>query len=62
MAKDIKNTEYVHSCLTLGEEYTYTVRGALGNKKTAYDKAGVSVNVSPAEVKFVRLMIVAGNA
>ena len=56
VAKDIKNTEYVHSGLTLGEEYTYTVRGALGNKKTAYDKAGVSVNVSPAEVKLGKVV------
>lgn len=50
-ARNIKDASYTHTKLTLGDQYTYTVRGVVGNQKTDYNKNGVSAYVVPAAVK-----------
>ena len=50
-ARNIKGISYTHTKLTLGDQYTYTVRGVVGNQKTDYNKNGVSAYVVPAAVK-----------
>ena len=54
-ARNIKDTSYTHTKLTLGDQYTYTVRGVVGNQKTDYNKKGVFAYVVPAAVKLGRV-------
>ena len=50
-ARNVKKTEYTHSKLILGDQYTYTVKGVINGKETSYDRKGVSATVVPETVK-----------
>ena len=54
-ARNVEKTEYIHSKLALGDQYTYTVKGVINGKETSYDRKGVSATVVPETVKLKKV-------